>query len=222
MRYAAHMNGGVISMAGRGMSYQSADPRTASPSPFFARHPNAMANIYHAPNLQGQGFWDFLDPQKNGVSAAFEPVAQAFKPSGAIAKEFSPTGAIAQAFKPHGKAQEFGEQVGQTLRNNIRPIIHTGVGSAISYGLGDPTGLSGAVIGRAGLNRGIDEGLDKANLGFGLNKKGARRFVKGSKEAKDYMASIRRKKSGMRGGMIPAPPSRSYITDPSLIGRGMY
>jgi len=39
-------------------------------------------------------------------------------------------------------------------------------------------------------------------------------FVKGSAEAKEYMKKIR----GMKGGKIPAPHSRSPITDPSLLG----
>jgi len=41
------------------------------------------------------------------------------------------------------------------------------------------------------------------------------RLKKGSAEAKAFMASIRKKK--MRGGRIPGPPSRSPITDPSLL-----
>ena len=41
-------------------------------------------------------------------------------------------------------------------------------------------------------------------------------MVKGSQEAKDYMASIR-KKRGSKGKGIPSPPSRSPITDPSLL-----
>lgn len=39
------------------------------------------------------------------------------------------------------------------------------------------------------------------------------RLKKGSAEAKAHMAKIRK----MRGGRIPAPPSRSPITDPSLL-----
>ena len=41
------------------------------------------------------------------------------------------------------------------------------------------------------------------------------RLKKGSAEAKAFMASIRKKR--MKGGRIPAPPSRSPITDPSLL-----
>jgi hypothetical protein len=46
-------------------------------------------------------------------------------------------------------------------------------------------------------------------------------MVKGSAEAKAYMASIRKKKGGMKGGELP-PRSRSSITDPSLMGDGLY
>lgn len=41
-------------------------------------------------------------------------------------------------------------------------------------------------------------------------------MVKGSQEAKDYMASIRNKR-GSKGKGIPSPPSRSFITDPRLL-----
>ena len=46
-------------------------------------------------------------------------------------------------------------------------------------------------------------------MGMGIKLK------KGSQEAKDYMASIRKKR--MKGGAIPPPRSRSAITDPSLL-----
>jgi hypothetical protein len=46
---------------------------------------------------------------------------------------------------------------------------------------------------------------------------GLKKFKKGSAEAKAYMASIRAKR-GSKGKGIPSPPSRSPITDPSLLG----
>jgi len=42
------------------------------------------------------------------------------------------------------------------------------------------------------------------------------KLVKGSPEAKAHMARIRKKR--MKGGRIPAPPSRSYVTDAALLG----
>lgn len=55
--------------------------------------------------------------------------------------------------------------------------------------------------------------------GLGAGKKP--KMVKGSPEAKAYMASIRKKKGKkkMEGGELP-PRSRSPITDPSLLGKG--
>jgi hypothetical protein len=54
----------------------------------------------------------------------------------------------------------------------------------------------------------IPSSKNKEVHGSGMKKK---RFVKGSQEAKDFMASIRRKKgSGLYGGAIPAPHSRDY------------
>jgi len=50
----------------------------------------------------------------------------------------------------------------------------------------------------------------KRQSGFGLKK--------GSEEARKFMAALRaRKGKKMKGGKIPAPPSRSPITDPSLL-----
>ena len=244
-------------------------------------HPNAASGIHHhyhfsdnGAGLYGGGMWDWADPNKNGV---------------------------AKAFSPGGSAQQFGEQIGQKLRDNIRPIIHTGVGTAISGLTGIP--MSGALAGQLGLNGAIDQGLDKANLGFGLGGRlsratsiarrvkrwkrgGARglglqgcgggddddvyrkedelkrysqmtpkerkeedarikrrndfednhaksgksmdqatmggkgvkkgRFVKGSPEAKKFMADLRAKR-GSKGGAIPGPHSRSYFTDASML-----
>ena len=58
--------------------------------------------------------------------------------------------------------------------------------------------------------------LGKATLEYGKKKAGYGKGLKGSKEMKDKMARLRAMKRS-RGGAIPAPPSRSPITDPSLI-----
>ena len=88
-------------------------------------HPNAATCIHHhyhfgdSAGLYGGGMWDWFDPNKNGV-------AQAFSPGGSAAKKF-------------------GKEVGQKLRDNIHPIIHTGVGTVISGLTGVP--MSGALAG---------------------------------------------------------------------------
>jgi hypothetical protein len=174
---------------------------------------------HHIHHNAGDGFFDKVrdafDPKKNGAAKAFDPNQNG------VAKAFDPKqNGVSDAFKPGGSAQQFGEKIGQTLRDNIRPIIHTGLNQGISVLTGVPG--SGAVLGQAGLNNLVDKGLDKANLGFGLLPKKHRRFVKGSQEAKDYMATLRRMRSGKKekskGKGIPAPHSRSPITDPTLLG----
>lgn len=50
--------------------------------------------------------------------------------------------------------------------------------------------------------------------GTGVSK-GPRRFVKGSKEAKEFMANLRAKK--MKGGKIPAPHSRLPVVNPDSL-----
>jgi len=74
----------------------------------------------------------------------------------------------------------------------------------------------GAPIGPGGMKpRGM--GMDMSGvrpIGPGSTKPRGMGLVKGSAEAKAFMASIRKKK--MKGGAVP-PPSRSPITDPSLL-----
>jgi hypothetical protein len=213
------------------------DPHSMSPSPVYSLHPGAMSIQFHSPShlpvgsgihhhhhyhtMQGTGMWDWADPNKNGVGAAFAPIADpgTYAPIVSVANKVADANTYApvvsaantvadkDTYKPGGIAEQF-------ARSNIRNGIHAGVGTAISATTGVP--LSGALAGQLGLNNAIDEGLDKANLGFGLKHKKAR-MVKGSDEAKAFMASIRKKKHGMKGGVIPSPHSRSYITDPSLI-----
>jgi hypothetical protein len=60
------------------------------------------------------------------------------------------------------------------------------------------------------------EDLGKATLAYGKRKAGYGKGLKGSQEMKDKMARLRAMKRS-RGGAIPAPPSRSPITDPSLL-----
>jgi hypothetical protein len=49
----------------------------------------------------------------------------------------------------------------------------------------------------------------KRQAGFGLKK--------GSEEARKFMASLRARKGKGKGGAIPAPPSRSPITNPEFL-----
>ena len=52
----------------------------------------------------------------------------------------------------------------------------------------------------------VDKAIEKKDITGG-------RLKKGSASAKSHMARIRK----MKGGRIPPPPSRSYVTDPSLL-----
>ena len=219
------------------------DAYSMSPMPVYSLIPGAMNIQYHSPthlpvgsgihhhhhyhSMRGTGMWDWADPNKNGAAQAFNPntngVAAAFAPVAdphtydAIVNPVVNAANVVgnkDTYAPGGIAEQF-------ARNNIRRGIHAGVGTAISSLTGVP--LSGALVGQMGLNSAIDQGLDKANLGFGLKHKKPR-MVKGSAEAKAYMASIRKKKHGhggairrMHGGVVPSPHSRSYITDPSML-----
>jgi len=215
------------------------DPRTYSSQALHTSHPGAMDTIFHAPNMVhynhmiGMGIFDDIgkafspvarafDPNQNGVARAFDPVAKALDPKKTARVIKRGARKVRETFKSGGEAERFGLNRLQNLRDNYRPLIKAGVGAAITGATGVP--LSGTLAGKMGLDDQIDKGLDKANLGFGL--RGGGRFVKGSQEAKDYMASIRKKKTSggmvfckpgvMRGRGIPGPHSRSYTTNPAL------
>jgi len=143
----------------------------------------------------GRAFSKAFDPKKNGVAKAFQPVENFAK------KTFTP---------------QLGRDITSGLIHQALPAVISGVaGSATSALTGNPA-LGFAVGQTAGKYAGKQAGdaLGKAT-GYGLGS-GMKRphLVKGSKEAKEYMASIRRKK--MKGGDLP-PRSRGIITDPSLL-----
>jgi hypothetical protein len=194
-----------------------ADPRTWSPMPIHANHPNAMDTIFHDPNghpsasgihhhhhyhMGGMGFFDDIgrafDPKQNGVAKAFDPNQNG----------------VAQAFAPNGSAEQFGKQVASTLIHKGLPIAGQVAGSTLGNFLAPELGgLGGFALGQAGKAGGNALGdLIGKETGYGLKPK---RLVKGSAEAKAFMASIRKKK--MKGGDIPAPRSRLPITDPSML-----
>lgn len=143
----------------------------------------------------GRAFSKAFDPKKNGVAKA-------------VNKTFTP---------------QLGRDITSGLIHKALPAVISGVASSGTTALTGNPALGFAVGQTAGKYAGKKAGdeLGKAT-GYGLGGKVHRgcgvkgRMVKGSQEAKDYMASIRRKK-GSKGGAIPAPPSRSPITDPSLL-----
>lgn len=125
---------------------------------------------------------DAFNPDRNGVAQAFQekivkPVEQTIvKPA-------------EQTFTP-----ELGRQITTGLIRQALPAVIKGVVSAgTTAATGNP--LIGFVAGQtAGKVAGDKAGEELAKAtGYGVARKG--RFVKGSKEAKDYMASLRAKKN---------------------------
>jgi hypothetical protein len=150
--------------------------------------------------MLGVGIFDDIgrafDPKRNGVAKAFDP-----KQNG-VAKVFTP---------------QLGRDITSGLIHQALPAVISGIASSGTTALTGNPALGFAVGQTAGKYAGKKAGdeLGKAT-GYGLGsgmKKG--RLVKGSAEAKAYMASIRKKK-GMKGGELP-PRSRGIITDPSLL-----
>jgi hypothetical protein len=164
-----------------------------------------LDDIYHeGRHLVGMGMWDWADPNKNGVAKAFDPKQNGV--SNAFEKTFTP---------------QLGRDITSGLIHQALPAVVSGLaGSATTALTGNP--YAGFAVGQTlGKVAGKEAGdaVGKAT-GYGLGagmRKG--RFAKGSKEAKEFMASLRAKKGkGLYGGAIPAPPSRSVITDPTMLG----
>jgi hypothetical protein len=193
------------------------DPRTWSPMPIHTLHPNAMDTIYHAPTavpnagsgihhhhhyyqVSGEGMWDWLDPNKNGVAKTFDP------------NQNGVADAVKSTFTP-----DLGRAIAKPLIHEALPaVISTLASSGTTALTGNP--LAGFAVGQTlGKYAGKKAGDALGNeVGLGLKPK---RLVKGSAEAKAFMASIRKKKGGkgLYGGAIPAPHSRNVITDPSML-----
>jgi len=107
---------------------------------------------------------------------------------------------------------KLGRQIGKTLIHDALPAVVSGVvGTATTALTGNPAlGLAaGQTLGKVAGKKAGDS-LGKV-AGMGMKRP---KLVKGSKEAKEYMASIRSKR--MKGGEMP-PRSRGIITDPSLL-----
>jgi len=81
-------------------------------------------------------------------------------------------------------------------------------------GKGAPIGPGGVKPRGMGMPTGDWASQHTRPIGPGGMKPRGSGLVKGSAEAKAFMASIRKKKT--KGGALP-PPSRSPITDPSLL-----
>jgi hypothetical protein len=105
-----------------------------------------------------------------------------------------------------------GRQIGKTLIHDALPAVVSGVvGTATTALTGNPAlgFTAGQTIGKVAGKKAGDS-LGKV-AGMGMKRP---KLVKGSKEAKEYMASIRSKR--MKGGELP-PRSRGIITEPSLL-----
>jgi hypothetical protein len=137
---------------------------------------------------------DAFNPDKNGVAQAFqEKIVKPFeqtivKPAEKVVQEKIVKPAE-QTFTP-----ELGRKITTGLIRQALPAVVKGV---VSSGTTAVTGnpVLGFVAGQtAGKVAGDKAGEELAKAtGYGVARKG--RFVKGSKEAKDYMASLRAKKN---------------------------
>lgn len=151
---------------------------------------------------KGEGMWDWLDPNKNGVAKAFDPnqngVAKAFDPNqNGVAKAFSNAfdpqknnvaatvnqalGTVADAFKPGGSAEDFGKKIASALIHQGIPQATAAICGALAEAAfpegGAAAGFLGSQAGKA-LGNAIADKVGQST-GYGLQNLGGTLFVKG-------------------------------------------
>jgi hypothetical protein len=199
-------------------------------SDMFPRIPQAFSQVYlsHPRPIGGEGLY----AGGGGGLYAQGSSGRGSYPARLIAPQHRGTPIDGEGFLDDiGDAFKFtfSKQGGRAIKESLRPVgsflIHKGLPAVVSglAGLGTTlaTGnpLAGFAVGQTAgkaLGNYASNALGDAT-GMGVGKRP--RMVKGSAEAKAYMASIRKKR--MKGGELP-PRSRGVITDPSLLGQGLY
>jgi len=161
---------------------------------------------HHHHHLQeGEGIGDFFRNLGRKIRDTFKPVENVFKPGGTIEQGFKDT------FNP-----QLGRDIAGTLIHSGIPALTGTIGSTLGALSGPLTGIA---AGTAGTMLGDQAAKALGNkVGLGLKKPRKGRFPKGSLEAKEHMRQIR----SMKGGAVPPPRSRIPITDPMLMGNGLY
>jgi len=109
----------------------------------------------------------------------------------------------------HGAKKFFTHTLPSALIHKALPMA---IGATASALTDNPA--VGAIAGKT-LGKEAGNALGKA-VGMGVGKK--KKFAKGSPEAREHMRKLREMRGKkISGGLIPSPPSRSPITDPSLL-----
>lgn len=197
-------------------------------SDMFPRIPQAFSQVYlsHPRPIGGEGLYAGGGLYAQGSSGRGSYPARKIAPvnRGTPMEGDGFFDDIGDAFK-----FTFSKKGGRAIKEGLRPVgtflTRTALPSLVSGLTGFGTTLltgnpvAGFAVGQTAgkaLGKLAGNALGDAT-GTGMKKP---RMVKGSAEAKAYMASIRKKK-GMKGGELP-PRSRSVITDPSLLGQGLY
>jgi hypothetical protein len=129
---------------------------------------------HHHYHMNGEGMWDWADPNKNGVAKAFDPNQNG------VAKAFEPVKDVAEkTFTP-----QLGRDITSGLIHTALPAVISGIASSGTTALtGNPlAGFAvGQTLGKYAGNKAGDALGDATGYGF----------KKGSKEAKEHMAKIR-------------------------------
>lgn len=157
---------------------------------------------HHHHHFEGEGIGDWFKNLGRKIRDTFKPVEDTFKPGGKIEQGLKDT------FNP-----QLGRDIASTLIHSGIPALTGTIGSTLGALSGPLTGIA---AGTAGTMLGDQAAKALGNkVGLGLRRG---RLAKGSAEAKEHMRRIR----GMKGSGIPEPRSRIPITDPSLMGYGLY
>jgi hypothetical protein len=177
-------------------------PAIISPMPLYSHHPNAMNNIYYSSHQMAMA----IPSAGSGLLTITH--------GGGICMGRPRVQPVNQGEEKEQDEEQAEQQVDnqRAVSRNRRRAAARAAREAQSAANARAANAATAAAEQEAKEI-IASGVESEGNGLGKKK----RFVKGSQEAKDFMASIRRKKgSGLCGGAIPAPHSRGYVTDPSL------
>ena len=126
---------------------------------------------HHHYHMDGTGMWDWANPKKNGIAKIFDP-------------------------KQNGAEKVFTKDLPSALIHKALPaVVGSVAGTATTALTGNPYAgfVAGQTLGKYAGKKAGDALGDATGYGLGLGLKPGH-LIKGSKEAKEYMVSIRAKR----------------------------
>jgi hypothetical protein len=121
--------------------------------------------------MHGSGMFDFLDPNKNGVAQAFQPVAEAFQPG--------------------GRGEQLGKEVAKELIYKGIPGATGALAGAAGAAMQPGNPLTPILFGVAGERAGEELAKEVGRqTGYGMRRRKGRGFFEDIRPATDYLRPV--------------------------------